>query len=120
MHRRSPVVPLFLALAAANAGARGSHPAYQTAPGTPACGAGDPLVCAWSNAGLAPPPVKYAVEGIAGYDPDCRAGTDFLGSFSLTTADADPSVAFAAALLDRTVCLSNEDPCSTPGMVHAA
>ena len=120
MHRRSPVVPLLLALAAANAGARGSHPAYTTAPGTPACSAGDPLVCAWSDAGLAPPPVKYAVEAIAGYDPDCRAGAGFFRSFSLTTPDADPSIAFAPALLDRTICLSNDEPCSTPGVIHAA
>ena len=120
MRHRSPFVPLLLIVAVANAAARGSPPSYEIAPGAPLCAAGDPIVCAWSDAGLEPAPLKYAVEITAGYDPDCRAGADFFRSFSLTSAGADPSIAFAAALLDQATCVSNDDPCSTPGVIHAA
>lgn len=120
MCRHSPAVLLLLLVACAQAVARGSHPAYSTAPGTPLCDAGDPVVCAWSEAGLAPAPVRFAVEAIAAYDPDCASGPDFFRAFSLTSAGADPSISFAAALFDQVVCASNDDPCPTAGLIHAA
>jgi hypothetical protein len=113
-------VGLLALLPAVDAGARGAHPTYPVAPGTPVCSAGDPLVCAWSGNGLAPPPVRYAVEAIAAYDPDCADGADSSATFSFTTADADPLIGIALRTLDRTVCTSQDDPCTTSVTDRAA
>src|SRR5689334_2617279 len=123
MQRPALLVLLFALLPAlftTDGHTKGSHAFYSVAPGTPLCSPGDPIICAWSTDGLTPAPVKYAVEAIAGYDPDCRNGADFSAEFSFTTADANPLIAFAAGALDKIECTSNDDPCSAPRTYHAA
>lgn len=113
-------VGLFALLPGVDAGARGAHPTYSVAPGTPVCNAGDPVICAWSNDGLTPPPVRYAIEVIAAYDPDCADDADFSATFSFATADANPLIGIPLHALDRTICASHDDPCTASATYRAA
>jgi len=88
-------------------------PYYDEAPGKPVCSGGDPLTCVWTADNLTPPPKKFAVEVVAFYDSDGDQSADLSRLFKLTTVDGEPTIQIPMASLSTTVCVTNDDPCTT-------
>lgn len=104
--------------------AESKGPTYTAAPSQPVCSSGadltEPVVCGWSGDGLSPTPIKYAVQVLAGYDPDCDGTMDLSDTYSFTTLDAQPLIELSIATLDKTVCLSADSPCTNSATYHPA
>jgi hypothetical protein len=111
-------------LFATAAHAASKPPTYNTAPSQPVCSSGadlsEPMLCSWSGAGLSPTPIKYAAQVLVGYDPGCDGTLELSGPFSFTTPDAQPVLELPIAALDKTVCLSNDSPCTNSATYHPA
>jgi hypothetical protein len=111
-----------LVTTAAHAGSR--PPTYPTAPSQPVCTSGadlsEPMICSWSGDGLSPTPIKYAAQVLVGYDPGCDGTMELTGTFSFTTPDAQPVLELPIPALDKTVCLSNDSPCTNSATYHPA